>query len=171
MRAQSSVPPASVFSANYWGPPTGPVQSRQAASTAGRSCRLLITVAVLLMTRASSWSRGNSSAAWRAITIATLRHIWFNGAWAPGEELADSRGPTPNESDWWRTCRLLGSRWLVGPVAPRPYGKAVVGTGFGPLVLMAGLAWQQCHAARRSLRVRRTVAMPASGKGWEQSSL
>ena len=65
-----------------------------------------------------------------------------NGAWAPGEELADSRGPTSNESDWWCTCPLLGSRWLVGPAAPRSYGQAVVGAGFGPLVLMAGLAWK-----------------------------
>ncbi len=32
--------------------PTGHVWSRQAASAAGGSCRLLITVAVLLMTRA-----------------------------------------------------------------------------------------------------------------------
>ena len=55
------------------------------ASAAGGSCRLLITVAVLLMMRASSWSRGNGPAAWRAITIATLHHILINGAWAPGE--------------------------------------------------------------------------------------
>ena len=91
-----------------------------------------------------------------------------NGAWAPGEEPADSRGPTPDGSDLWRTCRLLGSRWPVGPAAQRSYKQAVVGVGFGPLVLMSGPAWQQCHAARRSSGVRRAVAMPALGErqGW-----
>ena len=38
--------------ADWWAPPTGLVRSRQVASAAGGSCRLLITVAVLLMTRA-----------------------------------------------------------------------------------------------------------------------
>ena len=76
--------------AGWWAPPTGLVRSRQAASAAGGSCRLLITVAVLLMTWAWSWGRGNSPAAWRAITIATPHHILINGAWGPGEGSADS---------------------------------------------------------------------------------
>ena len=38
--------------ASWWAPPTGLVRSREAASAVGGSCRLLITVAVLLMTRA-----------------------------------------------------------------------------------------------------------------------
>ena len=46
-----------------------------------------------------------------------------------------------------------------------------MGAGFGPAVLMSGLAWQQCHAARRSSGVRRAVAMPALGKGQERASL
>ena len=78
--------------ADWWAPPTGLVRSRQAASATGGSCRLLITVAVLLMTRAWSWGRGNSPAAWRAITIATPHHILINGAWGPGEGSADSTG-------------------------------------------------------------------------------
>ena len=95
--------------ADWWAPPTGLVRSRQAASAAGGSCRLLITVVVLLMTQAWSWGRGNSPAAWRAITIATPHHILINGAWAPGEGSADSEGPTPDGFDWWSSCRLLGS--------------------------------------------------------------
>ena len=85
--------------ADWRAPPTGLVRSRQAASAAGGSCRLLITVAVLLMTRAWSWGRGNSPVAWRAITIATPHHILINGAWAPGEGSADSPRPTPDRSD------------------------------------------------------------------------
>ena len=46
--AQLSVPPTSDFSADCWGPPTSLVRSRQATSAAGGSCRLLITVGVLL---------------------------------------------------------------------------------------------------------------------------
>ena len=93
--------------ADWWAPPTGLVRSRQAASAAGGSCRLLITVAVLLMTRAWSWGRGNSPAAWRAITIATPHHILINGAWGPGEGSANS--PTPDGSDWRSSRRLLWS--------------------------------------------------------------
>ena len=65
-----------------------------------------------------------------------------NGTWAPREEPADSRGPTPDGSDLWRTCHLLGSRWLVRPAAPRPYRQAVVGAGFGPSAPMSGPARQ-----------------------------
>ena len=97
------------FSADWWGPPTGLVRSRQAASAAGGSCRLLITVAVLLMTQAWSWGRGNSPAAWRAITVATPHLILINGAWAPGEGSADSPGLAPDGFDWWFSCRLLRS--------------------------------------------------------------
>ena len=61
------------------------------------------------------------------------------------------------------TCGALavfwGSRWLVGPAALGSYRQVVVGAGFGPLVLMSGPAWQQCHAARRSPRVQRAIAM------------
>ena len=85
--------------ANWRAPPTGLVRSRQAASAAGGSCWLLITVAVLLMTQAWSWGRGNSPAAWRAITVATPHLILINGAWAPGKGSADSPGPTPDGSD------------------------------------------------------------------------
>ena len=79
--------------------PTGLVRSRQAASAAGGSYRPLITVVVLLMTQAWSWGRGNSPAAWRAITVATPHLFLINGAWAPGEGSTDSPGPTPDGSD------------------------------------------------------------------------
>lgn len=76
--------------ADWWAPLTGSVQSRQAASAAGGSCRLQITVAVLLMTRARSWGHGNSSAVWRAITVATPCRVWLMAHGARG------RGwPTP----------------------------------------------------------------------------
>ena len=77
--------------ADWWALPTGLVQSRQATSAAGGSCRLLITVVVLLMMQAWSWGRGNSPAAWRAITVATPHLFLINGARAPGEGSADSR--------------------------------------------------------------------------------
>ena len=115
------MPLASVFPANCWGPLTGLVRSRQAASATGGSCWLLITVAVLLMTQTWSWGRGNSPAAWQVITIATPHHILINGAWGPGEGSSDSPGPTPDGFDWWSSCRLLGSHRLVGPVASEPY--------------------------------------------------
>ena len=92
--------------ADWWAPPTGLVRSRQAASAAGGSCRPLITVAVLLMTHAWSWGRGNSPAAWRAITLATPHLFLINGAWAPGEGSADSPGLTPDRSDWRFSRRL-----------------------------------------------------------------
>ena len=57
--------------ADWWAPPTGLVRSRQAASAARGSCRLLITIAVTLMTLAWSGERGYSPAAWREITVAT----------------------------------------------------------------------------------------------------
>ena len=94
-------------------PPTSLVRSRKAASAVGGSCRPLITVAVLLITQAWSWGRGNSPAARRTITIATLHHILINGAWAPGEGSADSPGRLPTGptggllavswglTDWW----------------------------------------------------------------------
>ena len=95
--------------ADWRAPPTSLVRSRQAASATGGPCRLLITVAVLLMTQAWSRGRGNSPAAWRAITVAT-RHLYLiNGAWASGEGSADSPRPTPDGSDWWFSCRLLRS--------------------------------------------------------------
>ena len=99
--------------AGGWAPLTGLVRSRQDASVAGGSCRLLITVAMLLMTRAWSWSRGNSPAAWRAITIATLRHIWLlalgpRGRSWPTLEGRLPTGPTGGPlavscglTDWW----------------------------------------------------------------------
>ena len=58
--------------ANWWAPPTGLVRSRQAAPVARGSCRLLITVAVMLMTWARSGECGYSPAAWRAITVVVL---------------------------------------------------------------------------------------------------
>ena len=85
--------------ADWWAPPTGLVRSRQAASAAGGSCRLLITVAVLLMTQARSCGHGNSPAAWRAITVATPHLFLINGVRAPREGSADSPGLTPDGSD------------------------------------------------------------------------
>jgi len=85
--------------ADWWAPPTGLVRSRQVTFAAGGSCRPLITVAVLPMTQAWSWGRGNSPAAWRAITVATPHLILINGAWAPAEGSTDSPGPTPDGSD------------------------------------------------------------------------
>ena len=92
--------------ADWWAPLTGLVRRRQAASAAGGSCRLLITVAVLLMMQAWSCGRGNSPAAWRAITVATPHLFLINDAWALGEGSADSPGPTPDGSDWRFSCRL-----------------------------------------------------------------
>ena len=92
--------------ADWWAPPTGLVRSRQATSAAGGSCRLLITVAVLLMMQAWSWGRGNSPTAWRAITVATPHLFLINGAWAPGEGSADSHGLIPDGFDW-RSSRHL----------------------------------------------------------------
>ena len=83
------------FYASCWGPPTGLVRSRHDASAASGSCRLLITIAVLLMMQAWSWGRGNSPAAWRAITVATPHLFLINGAWAPGEGSADSPSRLP----------------------------------------------------------------------------
>ena len=74
------------------------------------SCRLWITVAVFLMTQAWSCGRGNSPAAWRAITVATPHLFLINGAWAPWEGSADSPGPTPDGSDWRFSRRLSRSR-------------------------------------------------------------
>ena len=65
------------FSASCWGPPTGLVRSRQTAPAARGSCRLLITVAVMLMTFAWSGERGYSPAAWRTLTVAASRLIWL----------------------------------------------------------------------------------------------
>ena len=96
--------------ADWWAPPTSLVRSRQDASAADGSCRLLITVAVLLMTQARLWGRGNSPAAWQAITVATPHLFLINGAWAPGEGSADSPGPTPDGSDWRLSRRLPRSR-------------------------------------------------------------
>ena len=109
-RTRLSVSPASGFSAGCWGPPTGLVRSRQAASAALGSCRLLITVATTLMTQAWSGDRGYSSAAWRAITVATPHLFLINGARAPGEGSADSPGPTPDGSDWRFSRHLPRSR-------------------------------------------------------------
>ena len=158
--AQPSVPPTSDFSADWWGPPTGLVRSRQATSAAGGSCRLLITVAVLLMMQAWSWGCGNSPAAWRAITVATPHLFLINVAWAWGRAR-----PTPVGSDWRCPRRLPRSRSLVGPAAYEPYRQAVMGVGPGTMVLMSGPAGQQCHAAGRSSQVRRAVAVPVLGKG------
>ena len=95
---------------DWCAPPTGLVRSRQAVSAAGGSCRLLITVVVLLMMQAWSWGRGNSPTAWRAITVATPHLFLINGAWAPGERSADSPGLTPDGSDWRFSRRLPRSR-------------------------------------------------------------
>ena len=107
------MPLASVFSADRWGPPTGLVRSRQAASAAGGSCRLLITIAVLPMMQAWLGGRGNSPAAWRAITVATPHLFLINGAWAPGRARPTPPGRLPTGptvgspavsrglADWW----------------------------------------------------------------------
>ena len=68
------------------GPLTGLVQSRKAAPAARGSCRLLITVDVMLMTLAWSGERGYSPAAWWEITIATPGLIWLMVQRAPREE-------------------------------------------------------------------------------------
>ena len=92
--------------ADWWALPIGLVWSRQAASAAGVSCRLPITIVMLLMMQAWSRGRGNSPVAWRAITVATPHLILINGAWAPGKGSADSPGPTPDGSDWRFSRRL-----------------------------------------------------------------
>lgn len=104
--------------ADWWAPPNGSVWSRQAVSAAGGSCRLQITIAVLLMKRARSWGRGKSSAVRRAITVAIPCRVWLMARGAPG------RGrPTPGDrlptgptgsalavfrtpTDWWDPSSL-----------------------------------------------------------------
>ena len=119
--------------ANWRAPPTGPVRRRQAVSAAGGSCRLLITVAVLLMTRAWSWSRGNSPAAWRAITIATLHHIWLMACGPRGRS--------------WPT---LGGRLPMGPTCGALAVFCSPADGLVPPSLgrIGRPSWAQCAAHR-----------------------
>ena len=84
------------FSADSWGPPPGLVRSRQAAPAARGSCRLLITVAVTLMTLAWSGERGYSPAAWREITVAMPRLIWLMAYGPRGKRGPPARGRPPS---------------------------------------------------------------------------
>src|SRR4051812_11334238 len=58
----------------------------------GRALPAGVIVAVLLMTRAWSWGRGNSPAAWRAITVATPRRVWLMACGAHGKDRPTLRG-------------------------------------------------------------------------------
>ena len=142
----------------------------------GRVRRGRVLPAVDYCSRASN-DAGSVMGSWRQLRRLagdhcghSLSHL-VNGAWDPWEGPADSWGPTPNWADWWRSRRLPYARRLVGPAVPGPYRQAVVGTGLRPLGLTSGPAWQQCRAGQRSPRVRRTVATPALGKGWEWTLL
>ena len=115
---------------DWWAPLTSLVQSRQAAFAAGGSCRLLITVAVLLMMQAWSWGRGNSPAAWRAITVATPHLFLINGVWARG-----GLGRLPRADFRW-------VRLAVPPPSPE------VSLAGGPCCLQA------VQTSRRGCRIR-----------------
>ena len=106
------------FSADCWGPPTGRVRSRQAVPAACGSCRLLITVAVLLMTQAWSGGCGYSSAAWRAITVATPRLAWLlvSGSRGRGWPTAGGQPPSDLTGGALAIFRALADRW--GPSSP-----------------------------------------------------
>ena len=88
------------MAAAWWAPLTGLVRSRQAAPATRGSCRLLITVVVMLMTHAWSGERGYSPAAWWEITVATSYLIWLMVRGAPGKERADCWEPASLGSDW-----------------------------------------------------------------------
>ena len=151
--------------ADWWAPPTGLVWSRQVASAAGGS------LPAADYCNPASNDAGSVMRSWRQLCrLAGDRcghylSCLINGAWGPWEGPADFWWPTPIRADWWCFRRLSYARLLVGPIIPGSYQQAVVGTRLCPLGLMSGPSWQQCHAARRSPRVRRTVATPALGKG------
>ena len=112
-RTRLSVSLVAGFSADCWGPPTGLVLSRQAASAARGSCRLLITVAVMLMTQARSGERGYSPAAWRAITVATPCLVWLMacGPRGRGGPTAGGRPPSGPTGGALAVFRALADRW------------------------------------------------------------
>ena len=112
------MPLASIFSTDHWGPPTGLVRSRQAASAAHGSCRLLITVAIMLMTQARSWERGYSPAAWWAITVATLCLVLLmaRGSQRSGGPTAGGQPPSGPTGGALAVFRALADRW--GPSSP-----------------------------------------------------
>ena len=93
--AQLSVSLASGFSADYWGPPTGPVRSRQDAPAAGGSGWWLITVAVLLVTQAWSAECGYSPTAWWEITIASPCLVWLMAHGLRGRSWLPARSRIP----------------------------------------------------------------------------
>ena len=95
-RTRLSVSLVAGFSADCRGPATGLVQSRQAAPAARGSCRLLITVAVTLMTLAWSGERGYSPAAWQEITVATPRLIWLMACGPRGRSGPTAGGRPPS---------------------------------------------------------------------------
>ena len=106
--------------ADWWAPPTGSVRSRQAASAAGGSCLLQITVVVPLMTRARSWGRGESSAVWRAITVATPCRVWLMAreARGRGRPTPGGRLPTGPTGDALAVFWTPADRW-----DPPPQGR------------------------------------------------
>ena len=131
---QTSVSHAAVLPAGFWGPPTGGPRGQ------AEHC------AVLLMTHAWSWGRGNSAAVCQAITVATPHPIWFMACGALAGRQPTPWRPTPIgpssgalavfdlSIDWW-PCDL----WAVQ--------VGVVGTVHHALWLRSGQAWQQCRAS------------------------
>ena len=81
--------------ADWQASPTGLVWSRQPASAAGGSCRLLITIAALLMMQAWSWGHGNSAAVWQTITVAIPRLVCLMACGARGRGWSTPGGRLP----------------------------------------------------------------------------
>ena len=103
------------------------------------------TVAVLPMTRAWSWGRGNSAAAWRTITVAIPRLVWLMACGARGRGRPTPGGRLPR-------VRLQGALTVFGSPADRRSRRpwivrvGVVGTVRRLGRLRSGPAWQQCRA-------------------------
>ena len=112
-RTRLSVSLVAGFSAGFWGPPTGLVRSRQATPTAHGSCRLLITVAVMLMTPARSREHVYSPTARRAITVATPCLVWLmaSGPRGRGGLTAGDRPPSDPTGGALAVFRALAGRW------------------------------------------------------------
>ena len=108
------------------------VLGRQAAPAAGGSCRLLITVAVLLMTLALS---GRAWLQSRRLVGGHCSHTWshqLNGLLASGQGMAACWRPAPPESAWLSFRRLPWGHCPIGPASGRPYRQAVVGNRAPP---------------------------------------
>ena len=103
------------------------------------------TIAVLLITLAWPYGRGNSAAVWHAFTVATPHLIWLMVCGARGRGRPTPGGRLP-------PVRLQGTYAVFGlptdrrPRRPWVVQAGIVGTVHRPLLLRSGKAWQQCRA-------------------------